>query len=194
MNRAAARILVATDLGDQAAEALAQAHVQAQSVDGALGVCHVLPGPGVEMLFPQRYVKEAAEAASMDQRARSLIGERVIATTGRAPISFEVFVEHGTVSGLSDPGDPVDLRKVCDLGGGDYERSRSRAEMDEGRELLPPDLLCRARARRRAHLRAGRGVRQEVGARRGRGRPRSPTLPLRALRFASVDLPHVRPR
>ena len=41
-----------------------------------------------------------------------------------------------------------------------------------------------------AHHRAGRVGRQEVGARRGRAR--SPTFPLRALRGASRDLPEVR--
>jgi nucleotide-binding universal stress UspA family protein len=48
------------------------------------------------MLFPQRYAPEAAEEAATDQRARALVGERVTSTTGRAPTSFEIFVEHGT--------------------------------------------------------------------------------------------------
>ena len=48
-NAAHPRILVATDSSDPAGEALGQADTHARSVDGVLGVCHVLPSSGVHM-------------------------------------------------------------------------------------------------------------------------------------------------
>ncbi len=96
MTMSPSRILVATDLEDATAEALVQAHDRARAIGALLGVCHVLPSAGVHMLFPQRYARQAAEEASLDERARAAVTQRVLATTGRSPNAFEVFVEHGT--------------------------------------------------------------------------------------------------
>jgi nucleotide-binding universal stress UspA family protein len=93
---ARARILVATDLSDPADEALRQADTHARSVDGVLGVCHVLPSSGVHMLFPDRYSREAADEVTLDERGRTVLIDRVTTTTGRPPGSFEIFVERGT--------------------------------------------------------------------------------------------------
>jgi nucleotide-binding universal stress UspA family protein len=90
------RILVATDLSDPAGEALGQADARARSADGVLGICHVVPSSGVHMLFPQRYSRELADEVALDERARTVLIERVASTTGRSPSSFEVFVERGT--------------------------------------------------------------------------------------------------
>jgi nucleotide-binding universal stress UspA family protein len=90
------RILVATDLSDPTAGAVVQAHLQARSVDGALGVCHVLPSSKFHILFPRRFAREAADEAELNERVVAIVGETVTSTTGRPPGSFEVFVEHGT--------------------------------------------------------------------------------------------------
>ena len=90
------RILVATDLSDPAGEALRQADTHARSVDGVLGVCHILPSSGVHLLFPDRYSSGAADEVTLDERDRAVIIERVISTTGRPADSFDVFVERGT--------------------------------------------------------------------------------------------------
>ena len=95
MTMSPSRVLVATDLEDPSAEALLQAHDRARANGALLGVCHVLPSAGVHMLFPQRYAREAAEEASLDERARAAVGQNVTAMTGRSPNTFEVFVEHG---------------------------------------------------------------------------------------------------
>jgi nucleotide-binding universal stress UspA family protein len=94
MTKAASRVLVASDLAPSA-EALTQADAYAQSVEGSLGVCHVLPSLGIHVLFPQRYAQQAAEEAALDERSRALVSERVTSATGRALGSFEIFVEHG---------------------------------------------------------------------------------------------------
>jgi universal stress protein E len=90
------RILAATDLSEPAAEAIRQASAQALAVNGALGVCHVLPSLGVHMLFPQHYAREAIEAASLSERAAERVSQSVTAMTGRSPGEYEVFIEHGT--------------------------------------------------------------------------------------------------
>ena len=90
------RILVATDLDDSGAEVLLQAHERAGSIGGLLGVCHVMPSGGVHMLFPQRYAREAEEAASLEERARAAVAQRVTSVTGRSRREFEIFVDHGT--------------------------------------------------------------------------------------------------
>jgi nucleotide-binding universal stress UspA family protein len=90
------RILAATDLSEPSAEAIRQAHAQALAVDGVLGVCHVLPSPGVHMLFPQRYAREAVEDAALSEWAADQVSLNVTSITGRPAGSFEIFVEHGT--------------------------------------------------------------------------------------------------
>jgi nucleotide-binding universal stress UspA family protein len=98
MNLSAAppRILAATDLSDPAAEAIRQADAHTRSVGGALAACHVLPSMRVHMLFPQNYAREALDESALDNRVRATIGASVTSLTGRAPTSFEVFVQHGS--------------------------------------------------------------------------------------------------
>ena len=90
------RILVATDLSDAGGEAVLQADAHARAMDGVLGVCHVLPGLRLHMLFPQRYGSEATQEAAQEVRARDVVVERISSLTRRSPSSFETFVEHGT--------------------------------------------------------------------------------------------------
>lgn len=92
----ARRILAATDLSESAAEAIRQAHAEALAEGGLLGVCHVLPTPGVHMLFPQLYAREAVTEPQVSQRVEAAVAESVASVTGRAPGSFEVFIEQGS--------------------------------------------------------------------------------------------------
>jgi nucleotide-binding universal stress UspA family protein len=90
------RILVACDFDERSGDALEQAHARAQWVNGELGVCHVLPSPGVQMLFPQRYAEEVKLEYELEQRARAMVTARVTSATGRASTDFEIFVERGS--------------------------------------------------------------------------------------------------
>jgi nucleotide-binding universal stress UspA family protein len=90
------RTLVATDFRDTSDEALTQADACARAVKGSLGVCRVTIRQYVDRYFPPPFANYAAEQRAADERARAAVVERVIATTGRSPSSFEVLIEHGT--------------------------------------------------------------------------------------------------
>lgn len=89
------RILVATDLSELADEAIRQAHAWSKD-DVDLAVCHVVPNlQPISILFPQRTQETIVDLATLQTRAEDAVRKRVCDLTGRAPSSFEVFVEQG---------------------------------------------------------------------------------------------------
>lgn len=94
-------VFVATDFSTSADEALRQGHMRAQARGAKLVVCHVVPSQlGVNMLFPQRSMHQADAQLALDKRALSLLIERTVDVTGRAPEQFEPIVAHGSPSSV----------------------------------------------------------------------------------------------
>jgi nucleotide-binding universal stress UspA family protein len=92
MSRTPARILVASDVEEPAADALRAGAARARSSTDVLGVCQVLALSGD--VFPDRYASEAGDRAAADDRVRNDLRKTVTSITGRT--AGEIFVEHGT--------------------------------------------------------------------------------------------------
>jgi nucleotide-binding universal stress UspA family protein len=93
-----APILVATDLGAAADEALRQADQWARLQRAPLVVCHVAPRLlGVEPLMPHLLSRQAMAQAEMEAGVDERVRERTAAITGRDPRDFEVAVVEGDV-------------------------------------------------------------------------------------------------
>ena len=89
------RVLVATDLHPAADEAIRQAHAWAGTED-AFAVSHVLPNlQPISLLFPQRHQAAIFDVVELLNRAENAVRQRVAQLTGRAPDSFEVFIDQG---------------------------------------------------------------------------------------------------
>ena len=88
------RILVATDLGPSASEAVRQAGAQARSTGAKLGVCLAIPaGLGVHPLFPQVNQAEAEALSERRLHAEEALRAQVSAAVGDQPV--EIFIEAG---------------------------------------------------------------------------------------------------
>ena len=89
-----ARILVATDLSEDADRAIAAADEIAKRDGAELAVCHVTPDlQQLSVLFPQGVAKGALDVVEFERRAGEVVAERVRALTGRD--ANEVFIDSG---------------------------------------------------------------------------------------------------
>lgn len=89
-------VLAATDLGAAAHDVLRQAHRTAVQHGARLVVLHVIPhGVGVNMLFPERSLREIRRAQALLERAEVMLAERVALLTGRSDGDVELRVTHG---------------------------------------------------------------------------------------------------
>jgi len=92
-----ARILVATDLSEQADRAVLAADALADRDNARLGVVHVMPNlQPLSMLFPQGVAKGALDSAALERRAGEIVQERVAKLAKRPPETIDVFVDAGT--------------------------------------------------------------------------------------------------
>jgi universal stress protein E len=90
-------VLVATDLGAAADEAVRQADALARALEAPLVVCHVLPELlQVRMLFPQLRHRDADTARQLETNAAGLVDQRVREVTGRGPDQYRVALESGS--------------------------------------------------------------------------------------------------
>lgn len=93
-------VLVATDLGPAADEAIRQAGALSRALETPLYVCHVLPELlQVRMLFPQLRPHDAGAVEGLRARADELVRERTEALTGRGPDAYQVVLEAGSAHG-----------------------------------------------------------------------------------------------
>jgi nucleotide-binding universal stress UspA family protein len=89
-------ILVATDLGESADEAVRQAHEWATSTGADLVASFVIPQAiREESAFPPAYADDAVALLELERRASELVSDRVSALTRRAPGEFKVLVDGG---------------------------------------------------------------------------------------------------
>lgn len=89
-------ILVATDLGESADEAVRQAHQWATSTGAGLVACFVIPQAIREQsAFPPAYADDAVALLELERRASDLVRDRVSALTRRGPGEFKVLVDGG---------------------------------------------------------------------------------------------------
>ena len=90
-------VLVATDLGDAADEAIRQADGLSRALGGPLLACHVLPELlQVRMLFPQFHQRDAAARQGLEDEAAELVGRRVRDLTGRTRDEYRVLLDTGS--------------------------------------------------------------------------------------------------
>jgi len=90
-------VLVATDLGDAADEAIRQADALSRALGGPLLACHVLPELlQVRMLFPQFRQADAGVLRQLEDEASQLVGRRVRDLTGRTHEELRVVLESGS--------------------------------------------------------------------------------------------------
>lgn len=90
-------VLVATDLGDAADEAIRQADALSRALGGPLLACHVLPELlQVRMLFPQFHPRDADALRQLEVGAAELVGRRVRDLTGRTLDEYRVLLETGS--------------------------------------------------------------------------------------------------
>jgi nucleotide-binding universal stress UspA family protein len=90
-------VLVATDLGPAADEAVRQADVLARREGHPLHACHVLPEVlRVRVLFPQLHQPEAAELLALERQVGDQVARRVEELTGRSGGEDAVGVETGS--------------------------------------------------------------------------------------------------
>jgi nucleotide-binding universal stress UspA family protein len=90
------RILVGSDLGAAADEALRQALAHARAEGAELGVCHVLPEPQLSSLFPQEHQRDIETLAAIAPRTTAALNAQVARLQGEQAIPFSVFVEQGS--------------------------------------------------------------------------------------------------
>jgi nucleotide-binding universal stress UspA family protein len=89
-------ILVATDLGESADEAVRQAHEWATSTKADLVACFVIPQAIREAsAFPPAYADDAVALLELERRASELVSDRVSALTRRNEGEFKVLVDGG---------------------------------------------------------------------------------------------------
>lgn len=92
-------VVVATDLSENADEAVIQASRWALAFDRALVVVHVVPDVvGQNPLFPQRSEGQLEAVLDAESRASGVVTERVTQLTGRDGDSFRVIIGTGTAS------------------------------------------------------------------------------------------------
>jgi nucleotide-binding universal stress UspA family protein len=90
-------VLVATDLGDGADEALRQADTLARAERVPLHVCHVLPEVlSLDPLFPQLKLRDALDAPEIERTAGEAVEARVQAVTGRGDEEFVLEMASGS--------------------------------------------------------------------------------------------------
>jgi len=91
-------ILVATDMGESADEAVRQAHEWAASTGAHLVASFVIPQAiREESAFPPAYADDAVALLELERRASELVSDRVSALTRRGPGEFEVLVDGGRI-------------------------------------------------------------------------------------------------
>jgi universal stress protein E len=102
-------ILVATDLGASADEAVRQAHEWATSTGADLAACFVIPQAiREESAFPPAYADDAVALLELERRASALVSDRVSALTRRHQDEFKVLVDGGrTELGIVRTADEV---------------------------------------------------------------------------------------
>jgi nucleotide-binding universal stress UspA family protein len=89
-------VLIATDLGEGAEEALRQGDALARTLDAPLHVCHVLPELlSLDPLFPQLGLRAALAAPELETKAAEAVADQVAAVTGRGPEDFDVVMQTG---------------------------------------------------------------------------------------------------
>ena len=89
-------ILVATDLGESADEAIRQAHEWATTIGADLVASFVIPQAiREESAFPPAYEDDAVALLELERRASDLVSDRVSALTRRGPDEFKVLVDGG---------------------------------------------------------------------------------------------------
>lgn len=90
-------VLAATDLSAPSHDVVRQAHRFALQHDARLVVLHVIPhGVGVNMLFPERTLREVRRAHAMLEDAEIMLHERVALLTGReGDDAVDLRVTHG---------------------------------------------------------------------------------------------------
>ncbi len=90
------RILVATDLSEQADRAILAADALAKRKGGKLGVVHVLPNlQPLSVLFPQAVAKGALSIVDLEKRAGEVVQDRVRKLTQREADGIELFIDSG---------------------------------------------------------------------------------------------------
>jgi nucleotide-binding universal stress UspA family protein len=90
-------VLAATDLGDDADEALRQADALARAASAPLHVCHVLPELlSLDPFFPQLKLRDALDAPELEREAGEAIEERVEEVTGRTSEEFVLELASGS--------------------------------------------------------------------------------------------------
>jgi nucleotide-binding universal stress UspA family protein len=89
-------ILVATDLGESADEAVRQAHDWAASSGADLVASFVIPRTiREESAFPPAYADDAVALLELERRASELVSDRVSALTRRGLAEFKVLIDGG---------------------------------------------------------------------------------------------------
>jgi nucleotide-binding universal stress UspA family protein len=90
-------VLVATDLGPLADEAIRRADALAARGDAPLHACHILPEAlRARVLFPHLHEREAADLLELERQAAARISERLMQLTGRESAQLSVHVDTGS--------------------------------------------------------------------------------------------------
>ncbi len=90
-------VLVATDLSEQANEALRQAHLLAQQNGAPLFVVHALPELySVHPLFPQLNLQDAFSFSEFEPKAAAAVQRCVEEVTGRTPDDYGILLPSGS--------------------------------------------------------------------------------------------------
>jgi nucleotide-binding universal stress UspA family protein len=102
-------VLVATDLGEGADEALRQADALARAAKAPLHVCHVLPEVlSLDPLFPQLKLRDALDAPELEREAGEAVEERVEELTGRDGEDFVLELASGSAhAGIVQTADRI---------------------------------------------------------------------------------------
>jgi nucleotide-binding universal stress UspA family protein len=100
-------VLAATDLSQDADEALRQADALARAAGVPLHVCHVLPEVlSLDPLFPQLKLRDALSAPDVEREAAEALSARVSEVTGRAETDFVPELASGSAhDGIIDVAD-----------------------------------------------------------------------------------------
>jgi nucleotide-binding universal stress UspA family protein len=89
-------VLVATDMGESADEAVREAHEWASRAGAELVACFVIPRTiRDESAFPPAYSDDSVALLELERRAAQVVRDRVSALTRRAEREFKVLVDGG---------------------------------------------------------------------------------------------------
>ena len=90
------RILVGSDLGQASDEALRQALALATAEQAELAVCHVLPEPQLESLFPQEHQSDVDALSTLEPRMKAALHAQVERLGPAELVPVTLFVEQGS--------------------------------------------------------------------------------------------------